>query len=273
MLRSWLIRWCNHEPAYDISRANCFYVFNSHSLPTGCAVIGAGGQTPRTYTGPMSHAVARLRAERLARSTKPFLCRGGVKGPRCDGCRLPPAHCICAQRPVVGTRAGFCLLMGDIEPIKPSNTGWLVADVVPDTHAFGWSRTEVDPALLALLADPIWQPHVVFPAEYAPEERVVTEVSGTTRRPLFILLDGTWSEARKMFRKSPYMDHLPVLSLSSDQASRYRLRRSHRDDHFCTSEVASLCLAQAGEPSAAQALDAHLEVFTRQYLRAKNGWA
>jgi DTW domain-containing protein YfiP len=36
--------------------------------------------------------------------------------------------------------------------------------------------------------------------------------------------------------------------------------------------VASLCLAQAGEPSAAQALDAHLEVFTRQYLRAKNGW-
>ena len=40
--------------------------------------------------------------------------------------------------------------MADIEPLKPSNTGWLIADVVADTAAFGWPRTEVDPALLAL---------------------------------------------------------------------------------------------------------------------------
>jgi DTW domain-containing protein YfiP len=53
--------------------------------------------------------------------------------------------------------------MGDIEALKPSNTGWLVADVLADTYAFGWARTETDPALLALLADPQWQPYVVFP--------------------------------------------------------------------------------------------------------------
>ncbi len=41
-------------------------------------------------------------------------------------------------------------------------------------------------------------------------------------RPLFILLDGTWSEARKMFRKSPYLEHLPVLSLAPEQLSRYK---------------------------------------------------
>ncbi len=43
--------------------------------------------------------------------------------------------------------------MCDTEPLKPSNTGWLIADVVADTTAFGWARTQVDPALLALLAD------------------------------------------------------------------------------------------------------------------------
>ncbi|HHJ4328277.1 TPA: DTW domain-containing protein, partial [Klebsiella pneumoniae] len=32
----------------------------------------------------MPHAVARLRAERLARSRKPFLARG-ARGPRCPG--------------------------------------------------------------------------------------------------------------------------------------------------------------------------------------------
>ncbi|QTN30681.1 DTW domain-containing protein [Rhodoferax sp. AJA081-3] len=217
------------------------------------------------------HAVSRLRTARLARASKPFRARGGSDVPRCAGCRLVVSHCLCAVRPVVGTRAGVCLIMADIEALKPSNTGWLIADVVADTFAFGWARTAVDPALLTLLADPQWQPYVVFPGEFVAAERVVTDVEPVPgKRPLFILLDATWPEARKMFRKSPYLDKLPVLSLASDQISRYKLRRSRRDDHFCTSEVAALCLDLAGEPHAAQTLEAYLDVFTHHYLRAKS---
>jgi hypothetical protein len=220
------------------------------------------------------HAVSRLRTARLARSTKPFLARGGSDAPRCPGCRLVLSHCLCAEHPVVPTRAGMCLIMADIEALKPSNTGWLIADVVADTFAFGWARTEVDPALLALLADPQWQPYVVFPGEFVAAERVVTQLEASDapggRRPLFVLLDATWPEARKMFRKSPYLDKLPVLSLASEQISRYKLRRSRRDDHFCTSEVGALCLELAGETHAAQTLEAYLDVFTHHYLQAKH---
>ncbi len=160
--------------------------------------------------------------------------------------------------------------MHDIEPLKPSNTGWLIADVVPDTHAFTWSRTQVDPALLALLADPAYQPVVVFPGEYAEPERVVTHVDPLAgRRPLFIVLDATWTEARKMFRKSPYLNALPVLSLQAEALSRYRLRRSSRGEHLCTAEVAALCLGLAGDDRASRALDAWLDVFTDHYLAAK----
>ncbi len=208
-----------------------------------------------------------------------------MKGERCPACRVSPSHCLCALRPAVPTRAGVCLLMADIEPLKPSNTGWLIADVVAETYAFGWARTEVDPALLTLLADPQWQPYVVFPGEFVAQGRVVntllpdTASSGDSdsrsggawgRRPLFILLDATWPEARKMFRKSPYLDRFPVLSLQPEQMSRYQLRRSRRDDHFCTSEVGALCLELAGETRAAQALEAWLDVFSLHYLRAKN---
>ena len=191
-----------------------------------------------------------------------------------------PSHCLCAWRPAVPTRSGICLLMADVEPLKPSNTGWLIADVVADTFAFGWARTECDPALLTLLGDPQWQPVVVFPGEYVASERVVHrieppvaaagEAGEAAKRPLFILLDATWPEARKMFRKSPYLDHLPVLSLQPDQLSQYKLRRSRRDDHFCTSEVAALCLDLAGEHLAEQMLEAYLDVFTHHYLRARN---
>jgi DTW domain-containing protein YfiP len=217
------------------------------------------------------HAVARLRATRLARSLKPFIARGSRKE-RCAGCRVMHSHCLCALRPSVPTQAGVCLIMCDIEPLKPSNTGWLIADMVADTAAFGWARTAVDPALLEMLADPQWQPFVVFPGEYVePPERVVTEISLVAgKRPLFVLLDATWSEARKMFRKSPYLNHLPVLSLQPEQLSNYRLRRSKRDDHLCTSEVAALCLELAGEAHAADTLSAYLDVFTSHYLNAKN---
>ncbi|MBX3611922.1 MAG: DTW domain-containing protein [Hydrogenophaga sp.] len=229
----------------------------------------------------MPHAVARLRAQRLAASTKPFKARGGTLV-RCAGCRLPASHCICALRPTLHSRAGMCLLMGDIEALKPSNTGWLIADLVPDTWAFAWSRTQVDSALLALLADPQWQPVVVFPGEFVPPERVITALPAATlsdsaqapaRRPLFVLLDGTWSEARKMFNKSPWLNALPVLSLQPGQASQYRLRRSSRDDHFCTAEVAAFCLALAGEVHAGQLLQAWFEVFSAHYLSARQNRA
>ena len=226
----------------------------------------------------LPHAVSRLRSERLKRSTRPFLARGGPHGERCAGCRLILSHCLCALRPIVATRAGVCLIMAEHETLKPSNTGWLIADVVPDTMAFGWARTEVAPALTALLADPQWQAYVVFPGEFVAPERVITQLppdatdatdDAERKRPLFILLDATWQEARKIFRKSPYLNHLPVLSLTPEQLSRYRLRRAQRDFHLCTSEVAALCLALAGDDVAAQSLEAYLDVFTDHYLRAK----
>ncbi|MFS2158612.1 tRNA-uridine aminocarboxypropyltransferase [Pseudomonas sp. Pseusp122] len=217
----------------------------------------------------MTHAVSRLRDERLARSTKPFVARGS-RAPRCPDCRVIFSYCLCAWRPSVEANSAMCLLMYDTEPLKPTNTGWLIADVIKDTYAFGWSRLEVDPALLALLDDPQWQPYIVFPGEFVTKERVVTQVRRDDgKRPLFILLDATWTEARKMFRKSPYLERFPVLSLEPEQISRYRLRRSRRDDHFCTAEVAALCLELADDGQAGSVLDAYLDVFSAHYLGAK----
>ena len=152
----------------------------------------------------MSHAVARLRAARLARSSKPFLARGGFKRERCEGCRLLPSHCLCALRPTMSTRAGVCLLMADIEPLKPSNTGWLVADVVADTFAFGWARTETDPALLALLRDPQWQPFVVFPGlSFIAGVVVIVVLVVVPRGRVLLGVGGFFPRGRRLLRRRP----------------------------------------------------------------------
>jgi len=215
------------------------------------------------------NAVARLRDEREEAGIKPIQARGW-RATRCRACRVIESHCLCAWRPQVETRSGVCLIMTNKEVFKPSNTGWLIADVVRDNHAFIWSRTEVDQQLLDLLADPQWQPYLVFPGEYVEPERVTNTVdTDSAKRPLFILLDATWTEARKIFRKSPYFDRLPILSLLPEKLSRYRLRRSTRSEHLCTAEVAALCLDLAGDNDAASALDAYFDVFSQHYLDAK----
>ncbi|MDR4299529.1 DTW domain-containing protein, partial [Bacillus anthracis] len=86
----------------------------------------------------------------------------------------------------------FCLIMFDTEPLKPSNTGRLIADILPNTQAFLWARTEVDPELLAAIRDSSRQPYVVFPEKYAdPDRQVLNQLPISDKPPLFILLDGT----------------------------------------------------------------------------------
>ena len=112
-----------------------------------------------------------------------------------------------------------------------------------------------------------WAPERVVHTTETPDS---IQHEAQQKRPLFILLDGTWAEARKMFRRSPYLDRLPVLSLEPDRTSQYKLRNSGRTDHLCTSEVAALCMNLAGEHVAEQTLEAYLAVFTHHYLQAKN---
>ncbi|MGL5450868.1 MAG: tRNA-uridine aminocarboxypropyltransferase [Aeromonas sp.] len=216
------------------------------------------------------HAVNRLRAWRKSISTRPFLARGGALA-RCPACQLREDWCACQWRPELKAEAGFCLLMYDSEPMKPSNTGRLIADVLPQTTwAFLWSRTAPHPQLLALLADPSWQPYVVFPACEKDPARLTGEVTlAEGKRPLFILLDGTWPEARKMFNMSPYLNDFPVLAIKPDALSTYGMRVAHCDEHLCTAEVAACVLEVAGQLQAGQALQYWFNLFSRRYMAGR----
>jgi len=219
------------------------------------------------------HAVHKLYDHRLSQSTRPFLARGGSI-PRCKHCMLLPYLCICSIKKTVETHSAFLLLMYDDEILKPSNTGRLIADLVPDTFAYIWSRTEPNKNMLALVTDPIWQPIVIFPEEYAQAERVLTQEQTiklvSNKRPLFILLDGTWAQAKKMFRKSPYLDNLPVLSFSPDKLSQYLVRKATKDNQLATAEVASLVLASIGEQANADLLALLFSTFKENYLLGKS---
>lgn len=218
----------------------------------------------------INNAVLQLRQQRLERSTKPFRARG-CRVVRCQRCLLPVPTCLCHTIQPYTSRSRFCLVMFDTEPLKPSNTGRLIADILPDTQAFLWSRTAPDPQLLAALSNPDYQPYLVFLADDEESGRkVLRQLPSQGKPPLFVLLDGTWPEARKMFRKSPYLDALPILSLNVDALSRYQLREASSAGQHCTAEIAIALLAQAGDDMAANGLSAHFDRFRKHYLAGKS---
>ncbi len=216
------------------------------------------------------HAVHKLYKKRLAMATRPYLARGS-KQERCEFCMIRPHLCICAHKPELNTRAAFMLVMYDDEVLKPSNTGRLIADLAKDTTAFLWSRLEPDEEMLAVLNDPKWQPYIVFPGEYTEPERVVNNVPTAEkgRRPLFIMLDGSWSQARKMFRKSRWMDAFPVLSFDPENLSRYRIRESAKDNQLATAEVAGRVFDAMGEEKNGKIMDLWFDVFKQHYLTGR----
>ena len=216
------------------------------------------------------HALHKLYDLRLSQSTRPFLARGG-RITRCINCMLLPYLCICPFKKTVQTNSAFLLLMYDDEILKPSNTGRLIADLVPDTFAYIWSRTEPNAEMITLLQDPQWQPIVIFPAEYSQPERLVNKDNNPIigKKPLFILLDGSWAQAKKMFRKSPYLDALPVLSFSPENISRYLVRKAVKECQLATAEVASLALEYIGEDKNAAQLELLFEVFKENYMLGK----
>lgn len=202
---------------------------------------------------------------------RPYLARGaGVK--RCEGCRLPQEVCICDQRQQVPAGCQFWLLTHHNEFYKPTNTGRLILDSIRNTRIFEWSRVNPPEALLEALADPRYAPCIVFPAGEDYQQRMIEAPAADGRIPVFIILDGTWRQARRMFRHSRYLQHLPVIEPRTERLSRYQLRRSTVPEHLCTAEVAIALLEEFGEARAAAHLEGYFERFNRNYIESRRRW-
>ncbi|MDP2546905.1 tRNA-uridine aminocarboxypropyltransferase [Oceanobacter sp. 4_MG-2023] len=225
----------------------------------------------------LENAVTRLRQRELAQSRRAFIARGG-RMVRCPHCLLSVPLCLCSERPAPSDEAAVCLIFYKGEVYKPSNSGRLVADVLSDNHAFLWNRTEPDPALLALLTNPAYAPVLVFPFQYADSHRRLdtpaalqqyrTQAAESRRKPLLVLLDGSWREARKMFR-SPGLANLPVLGIQPQAPGNYQLREAAHDYQLGTAEVTIEILQQLQAPVASARLAVYFNLFRERYLAGK----
>jgi DTW domain-containing protein YfiP len=201
---------------------------------------------------------------------KPFVARGS-RIARCEGCLMPGVFCLCADKPNISAGSIFWLMTHRNEVYKPTNTGRLILDTVKGSRTFEWSRLEPSAEFLSALEDERFYPVIVFPKDQDYQHRMVDvdEIKASGKTPAFMILDGTWRQARRMFRHSRYLDDLPVFEPSIHAESRYRLRQANESHHLCTAEVAAAVLECMGDEYPADVMNAYFDLFNHQYYSAR----
>ena len=183
-------------------------------------------------------------------------------------------NCMCSLMPKLTSEHNILLLMHPNELKRDTNTGQLLEQCQLNIERVIWDRKQPPAELLSLLADPSRYPVLLFPCEESITlEHVVLQSQQQTKTPLFIILDATWQEARKMINKSRWLEGIPTMGLSASADSQYQLRRNQQQGNLCTFEVAAHLLGQLGEQNNQQQMQRFFAHYLALFQAEKSGHA
>lgn len=190
----------------------------------------------------------------------------------CNHCGLPTVNCICGKPAKLTTKAQFWILSSKREFIRPSNTARVLKLINPaSTKVFLWERTKPPEELVSLIKQNSYDPYILFPAEAKELKSREVEFKPREKIPAFILLDGTWKEARKILRKSNYLKDLPLLTLRTEFKSSFNLRRGAQEGNLCTIEAAIEILKLNKEKDEATLIEDFYQLFLRSFKAGASG--
>jgi DTW domain-containing protein YfiP len=164
---------------------------------------------------------------------------------RCPRCLLLERVCLCAAIPTVVTRTRIVIVRHHLEQFRSSNSGRLARLALPNSEIVehgGRSGVAVLPPLAgAWLMFPEGEP-VLAPPQPPPRQLIV--------------LDATWSQARRMCRKLAQLRGLPILRLPDAPMPAARLRESPAPGRVSTLEAIARALRLLEGDAAAEPLEA-----------------
>jgi DTW domain-containing protein YfiP len=148
---------------------------------------------------------------------------------RCSRCLLQ--HCLCGDVPTIATRTRIVIVRHHLERFRASNTGRLAHFALPNSEIVEHGGDCGSAKLPAL--DGMW---LLFP------EGPVTPVPIEEPPRALVVLDATWSQARRMFRKLGALRGLPLLHLADAPMPAARLRESPAPGKVSTIEAIARAL-------------------------------
>jgi DTW domain-containing protein YfiP len=175
--------------------------------------------------------------------------------------------------------------MHENELKRETNTGrWLMSSLDKCSQHL-WQRKSPDQSLIDLIERPNVLPMILYPSEQSrPVSQALINIEANKLGdiqenassldkvlPVFIILDGTWQEAKKMANKIPWLTQCQQVHLAPSSQSNYALRRNQAEGHLCTLEVAAELLKLVGEERSAQQLTEFFAHYMKVYHADKSG--
>jgi DTW domain-containing protein YfiP len=149
----------------------------------------------------------------------------------CERCLFQRRVCLCAEIPVLASRTRVVIVRHHLERHRSSNTGRLAHLALANSEIIehgGMNGPAILPPLDgAMLLYPLGEVATATP-EPAPRQLIV--------------LDATWSQARRMYRKLAPVRGLPILHLPDDDRVAARLRESPGAGRVSTIEAIACAL-------------------------------
>lgn len=188
--------------------------------------------------------------------------------PRCPVCKLLDPGCVCSRFARVRTETRVVIIQHSRERKSQSNTGSLTHHVLLDSRLLihGAPERRLDAA--PCFDDPDLDYRLLFPL---PSAEVIgpSPALQAGKRLALVVLDGTWSQARRMSYKISGLRSLPCLQLPPGALPRIRLRKPRKPGQLGTAEAIALALELLGEWDEAQTLREALAVQASSVLRAR----
>jgi DTW domain-containing protein YfiP len=139
--------------------------------------------------------------------------------PTCYRCHRPSVACVCAELPRVDNQVGLIVVQHPHERAHPLGTARLLRQALGRVEIVRFEPARpAAPALPAHTA--LLYPH--------PAARPLEALAPAERPRHLLMLDGTWSHAKSMYKALPALHALPHVSLQPATPSRYRVRREPR---------------------------------------------
>jgi DTW domain-containing protein YfiP len=178
----------------------------------------------------------------------------------CETCGRPKPACVCDRVERLATKRRVLVLQHPQEQDALLGSAQLLDASLPSVkRVVGLSWRNLGHALGEPEAEPRrWA--VLFPDAKREGDAQAGEVTGRaeSRDPAdldgIVVLDGTWSKAKTLWWRNPWLNKLPRLTLEPQEPSIYgRLRHEPRRDYVSTLESVAAALTLCGEDPAVEA--------------------
>ncbi len=171
--------------------------------------------------------------------------------PACEVCRRPSVVCVCDRIVSYATKRRVLILQHPQEQDALLGSAQIVLASLPQAKlVIGLSWRNLAHALGEEYVDPRkWA--VLFPDREADGNQVTTRrgtVLDAGSLEGIIVLDGTWSKAKTLWWRNPWLNKMNRMSLEPKQPSIYgRLRTEPRREYVSTLESVAAALTTCGE--------------------------